>query len=803
MMQQGTTELTAGSIFQDRYEIDCKISRGAFGTVFRARQLATGQLVAIKCLHRRGWDQEEDRRIVARFQREIQLCAELQHPNIVRLIDTGRTSDDLFYTVFEYIPGQTLREAIDSEGRLHPVEAGHIMGQLLDALSCAHSHGIIHRDLKPSNIMITPSGARRNAMILDFGIGGFVKEMATHGGVQLTASTDRIGTPLYCAPEQLQGAPTTTCSDLYSWGLVFIECLTGQRAISGKTLIDVIREQSQPDPIPIPVALHGHPLGKLLRLVTAKDPQDRRTEATELLTWLESCDLSKIDPELVIQERGAASAVTRTIHRRKRNTSASEPAAQGPSAQPAPGLPYRPRAVELRGLVEDQNRQLTVVSCSIQIASSGASSLALSGADKLLRQQREFCAKLAHRFGGYTVMQSEHRSLVFFGYPGGQADEPQRAARVALQLRDKLQLRSAMLACSGKGAIAVKIGVHTGLLTVRERGSRPTFAGAAIGVAAQLEVMAEPGTVLVSETTQQLVARHFELSVSDDRQLLGHSRPLKVFELVGVAQAPVGLDAPDRTTPLIGRDREMDMLRDRWRVAHEGRGQSVLVVGEAGVGKSRLLGELSDDTSGAERSWLVCRCRPEHRSKVLHPIVEMFEHKLGYHIGMDPAERLHSLKALMSDYQLSCDELMPVLTPLLALPDSAQRRDSVFGEGHGREFTLRALASLLLGLVAKRPFVLAVEDLHWADDATVDLLSIIMDEMASRPFFLVMTARPQLRRKWGAAELEIVALGRLSCDDTHQMIEKIVGGTVPDRAAEQLFELTGGLPLYIEEVSGA
>src|SRR5262249_36059990 len=160
----------------------------------------------------RATEQTQEKRI-ARFQREMALCAEIHHPNIVRLIDSGRADAGLVYSVFEFVPGKNLGEALAEEGRIDALEAKHLMLQVLDALACAHAQEIVHRDIKPSNIMIVPTGARRNAMVLDFGIGALSADGRREDLARITLTNESIGTPCYSAPEQLRGQPPTPRSD--------------------------------------------------------------------------------------------------------------------------------------------------------------------------------------------------------------------------------------------------------------------------------------------------------------------------------------------------------------------------------------------------------------------------------------------------------------------------------------------------------------------------------------------------------------------------------------------------------------
>lgn len=289
-----------------RYRVADCIGGGAFSTVYEATQCSTGQRVALKVL--RLLDAASALRDTERFRRETQLCAQLHHPNIVRLIDSGELGECL-YAVFELVPGVTLAEVLAAEGGLAPTEALHLMTQVLDALSCSHGLGIVHRDLKPANIMVTSTGARRNALVLDFGLGVVALEPLREVSARLTIDGEYLGTPLYSAPEQLYGQAPTVLSDLYAWGLIFIECLTGAPAISGRTTAEVVHSQLSLHPVPIPKALATHSLGRLLRSATIKQPAESRASAAELLRALQQVPLRSLpgrDSLAVLRPSGAA-----------------------------------------------------------------------------------------------------------------------------------------------------------------------------------------------------------------------------------------------------------------------------------------------------------------------------------------------------------------------------------------------------------------------------------------------------------------------------------------------------------------
>ena len=262
-------------VFAGRYQLVQKIGEGGFGVVYKAVQLTTRQSVAIKVLQldkAQGADQSE----VERFQREMEVIGRLNHPNIVRLVDAGQTDQGELFTVLEFIDGEELKDYVARRGGLPIGEALHLMTEVLDALGCAHNAGIVHRDLKPANIMITHAGVRPNAMVLDFGIAGIAEDARDASYKALTAAGKIHGTPAYMAPEQIMKTGLAGQTDLYAWGLMFLECVTGQQAapISGN-LTEVISWQISPDPIPLPPQLQNHPIGPVIAQALARDIQHR------------------------------------------------------------------------------------------------------------------------------------------------------------------------------------------------------------------------------------------------------------------------------------------------------------------------------------------------------------------------------------------------------------------------------------------------------------------------------------------------------------------------------------------------
>jgi serine/threonine protein kinase len=261
-------ERMIGRVMGGQYRIEGHLGTGAFGDVFRAVQEKTGQVVALKVLKPRyGSGAPSMERQLARFRREMRVCAELHHAHIVRLIDSGETERGLLFSVFECVPGATLAEHLQDKGAITVRSTIDLMSQVLDALICAHGKGVIHRDLKPNNIMVSATGLRPQITVLDFGISAFLDGTLIDEFRNLTVTREVLGTPAYAAPEQLRGETPSVKSDLYAWGLVFVECILGRRLFDGASSMEIAHRQLSSEPVWLPAKLHGHWLGTLLRWV--------------------------------------------------------------------------------------------------------------------------------------------------------------------------------------------------------------------------------------------------------------------------------------------------------------------------------------------------------------------------------------------------------------------------------------------------------------------------------------------------------------------------------------------------------
>ncbi|MCB9542898.1 MAG: AAA family ATPase [Myxococcales bacterium] len=742
---------TTGAVLADRYLIEDPIGEGGFGQVWRARQQGTDQTVAIKRLRlARGPGAPPPDRQRERFRREIRLCGRLFHPHIVRLVDAGETPTGELYTVFEYVPGRDLAAILAQEGRLSLQETLHLMTQVLDGLAAAHAAGVVHRDLKPHNIMVTETGARRNALILDFGTGALADG---HGdGARITASLEVLGTPAYAAPEQLRGLPPTPRADLYAWGLIVIECLTGSRVIQGDSVHETLFRQLGDDPIEIPPALRGQPLGLLLERVLHKDVERRDVAAAELVRALEGLaapaprprapDADPADPALAPGEIATLDAPLdpATWHHATGDRRPLIALACHLTLEALPGRPADPEVLDALARRE-------LAACAHDVTPTGA--------------------RLAGALGADLVW--------YFGVPHAREDDGRRAARAARALHRGVAARAATLEQSYGVRLTARLGLHAGrqtLTAAAAAGPHPDALGLIAARALALAVAAEPGELAQSDAARRLVDG---------------------------ARGPDTLDAP-RLSPLVGRDRELEALDALWQRARAGHGQAALLIGEAGIGKSRLTRELRDRIGAA--TWLETRCLPEARNSALRPLADLVEALIGLPDDAPAPARVDALHRLVLARELDPAEAMPLLGALAGLPLGDTWPQPPHPPARRRELTFDLLLQSLFHLAERRPLVLAIDDLHWADPSTLEFLKLLVEDLPTTPVLAILTARPGFDAPWSPGRVSPLRLDRLDPAAVEALIAACdATGALTGRLREQVAERTDGVPLFVEELT--
>lgn len=793
------------------YEIVSRLGRGSYGEVYRAVQRSTGQTVAVKVLQiRTGPHAPPKATQIERFRREMAACSTLQHPNIVRAIDAGTTKDGQLFSVFEYVPGPTLRAVLQEHRALPLRRLRDFMLQTLDALVCAHASGVIHRDFKPENIVVSTTGARPNFKVLDFGISALVRDMNA-AEARLTATDEAVGTPAYAAPEQLRGETPTAKTDLYAWGLVSLECLTGRPAVEGLSVAEVHYQQLSPHEIRLPAALEGHPLGELLRWVLVKQPERRASEASAVYAKLEATsfeDLGAGDAFFARERPGAAAAVQPTDDialgprgERRLLTAVSlrftvSPTSPSGQSQPQDGATAPTTASELTG----SGVTASEVRSSGTLAAEGALEGLLDG---VLQDQRLRCQQALQGAGGQLVAFTGNRALGVFGFPQLHEHDARRAARFALDVHQGVMLQSHSLRARSNMELRVSGGVHTGLVTLRgDEASADQVAGLVLAEAIDLGDIARAGDILLSSASELGVRRDLEFQPAGDVELPASGKRWAVFRLVGERDPFAASSSSVERAALLGRDDELHRLEREFAEVARGAGRSVWVEGEPGVGKSYLIDHFRTAATPAPRRWLQLRCLPESQQVALHPVLQLVRQQLGLS-GLDPEAAMQALRDHLERRGMDPESSMPLFCPWLQLPLNDPRPPR-YAPQRMRELAIEGLAHLVLDLLGDEPAVLALEDAHWADATTREWVTALRKQQKDRPVLFLATSRPSADAaiKTAAAPDAEIQLRGLSDADAATLITRLAGDqTIEPTLAAEMVRRADGVPLFLEELT--
>jgi class 3 adenylate cyclase/tetratricopeptide (TPR) repeat protein len=443
-------------------------------------------------------------------------------------------------------------------------------------------------------------------------------------------------------------------------------------------------------------------------------------------------------------------------------------------------------------------RYLTVMFCDLVGSTSIAAKLDAEEWRNLVGTYLDAAMGAVTEIGGHVAKKLGDGLMALFGYPVAQENDVERAVRAALAIQRALAEINRKNEGTDKPALSARIGLEAGPVVVDAGGE---IFGDVPNIAARAQSLAEPGTVVVTARVQRQIAGLFVAEERGSHVLKGVPEAVSLFRIVRASGGGPRSGQQRHLTPLVGRDEEIAMLMRRWERARQGDGQLVLIVGEPGLGKSRLIEEFHGRLRETPYTWVEWGCSQLLQNTPLHPVAEWGRVRFGS-ADIAAEQRLADLESSLAQVKLDPAENAPLLAPLLDIPVPPERRP-VLAPDELRRRQLAALTNWLMAGARAQPLVLTLEDLHWADPTTLDVLRGIAERGALAPLFVLLTARPEFRPSWGARShhgtISLVPLDRYQV--RHMVEELAARHALAREVIEGVTERSGGVPLFVEEVT--
>ena len=418
------------------------------------------------------------------------------------------------------------------------------------------------------------------------------------------------------------------------------------------------------------------------------------------------------------------------------------------------------------------------------------------------------CARIVQAYDGFLGDFRGDGIVAYFGYPRAHEDDAERTVRAALDIIAAV----ARLETPAAEPLAVRIGIATGLVVVGDLGGegalwKNALIGETPNLAARLQALAEPGTVVVAASTRRLLGDLFRLRDLGLHEVKGIAEPVAAWAVEGVSDSESRFEAVHAAglTDLIGREDEINFLLERQRLAWKGEGQIVLISGEPGIGKSRLAAALAERIAGEPYTRLRYQCSPYHSNSALHPFIAQLERAAGFKADDTSEQRLDKLEALLAMGGSRIEAVAPLFAALLSIPFGERYPPLVLSPTQQRRRTLAALLDQFEGLARRQPILLSFEDAHWADATSLELLDLTVERVRQLPVLALFTFRPEFEPPWvGLPNVSTLTLGRLDHNDVESMVARVTGGrALPAEVMKQIVAKTDGNPLFVEELTKA
>ena len=458
------------------------------------------------------------------------------------------------------------------------------------------------------------------------------------------------------------------------------------------------------------------------------------------------------------------------------------------------------------GWIEPERRHLTVLFCDL--VGSTALSVKLDPEDlsKLMNRYLSACGAIVRRFDGHVAKYVGDGVQAYFGWPRAHEDDAERAVRAGLAMAAAV----AELAGPDGTPLATRIGIASGVVVVGDTvgtSDAPSedIVGQTPNLAARLQARAAPGQVLIAPRTRLLIGEAFDCVYLGHHVLKGFSEPVQAWNVLGEHRLTSRFEARHARglTPFIARQKEVDLLHDRWDQAKSGNGQVVLLSGEAGIGKSRITQALRDGIADEPQQRLRYQCSPHHTNSALYPLVHQLSNAAQFEAHDPPERKLGKLETLLAEAGAARDQVLPLIASLLSVPTGDRYPKLKLDPKRQKEMTFTVIAEHLKTLAARQPVLIVFEDAHWIDPTTQELLDLIVDRAQHVRALVLITFRPEYKPHWqGVDHVTTLPLNRLARGECAKMVERLTRNRkLPAEILDQIVAKTDGVPLFVEELT--
>jgi class 3 adenylate cyclase/tetratricopeptide (TPR) repeat protein len=452
-----------------------------------------------------------------------------------------------------------------------------------------------------------------------------------------------------------------------------------------------------------------------------------------------------------------------------------------------------------------ERRHLTIMFCDL--VGSTALSARLDPEDmwEVIRAYRAACDRVIAAYGGIIARFVGDGILASFGYPRAHEDDAERAVRAGLDIIAAI----GSLETRAEERAEVRIAIASGLVVVGDlisggASEEQALVGDTPNVAARLQSLAEPGVVVVAASTRRLLGDLFTFRNLGRREVKGISEPIAVWAVEGAAASESRFEAVRTArSGFVGRKAEIEFALSRQQLAWQGQGQVVLISGDAGIGKSRLVATLCENPALGAHCRVRYQCSPYHINSALHPFIAQLERAAGIRAQDTPGQKLDKLEAMLGLGTQQVANAAPLIAALLSITTDERYPSLGLNPVQQRRQTFAALLDQLEGLAKQQPVLVVCEDMHWADATTLELFDLTVDRIRGLPILVLMTFRPEFEPPWaGLVNVSLLRLDRLDRQDTRALVEQVtVGRQLPGEMMTQIIDKTDGIPLFVEELT--